>query len=142
MRPDWRVLSLLLVLFGLWAVAALAPGCDGKPRPAELIPAQPDRGAFARSLAKARTADAVRSGRLTLLEGAAAIREIDQADLDAPALDLDAYAGEVIRWVRWPDAEGKMRPDVTDLREAERVELRREALQPPGRARRPAASPP
>ena len=134
MRPDWRVLSLLLVLFGLWAFAALAPGCDGKPRPAELIPAQPG-GAHERSLAKARTAAAVRSGRLTLLEGAAAIREIDQADLDAPALDLDAYAGEVIRWVRWPDAEGKMRPDVTDLREAERVELRREALQPPGPAR-------
>ena len=129
MRPDWRVLSLLLVLFGLWAVAALAPGCDGKPRPAELLPAQPG-GAHERSLAKARTADAVRSGRLTLLEGAAAIREIDQADLDAPALDLDACASEVIRWVRGPDAEGKTCPDLADLLEAERVELRREGLLP------------
>jgi hypothetical protein len=117
MRPDWRVLSLLLALFGLWAIAALAPGCDGKPHPAELIPAQPG-GAHERSLAKSRTADAVRSGRLTLLEGAEAFPRIDQAD-DLPALDLDAACRELIRWVRGPDAEGKTRPDLADLLEAE-----------------------
>jgi hypothetical protein len=135
MRPDWRVLSLLLALFGLWAFAALAPGCDGKPRPAELIPAQPG-GAHERSLAKARTADAVRSGRLTLLEGAEAFRRIDRDNPDAPALDLDAYCREVIRWVRGPDADDKIRPDLADLLDAERAELRREGLlRPPRRGR-------
>ena len=122
MRPDWRVLSLLLVLFGLWAFFALAPDF-GKPRPAELIPAQPG-GAFERSQAKARTAGLVRSGRLTLVEGAEAFRRIDQAD-DLPALDLDAYAGEVIRWVRGPEPDDKVRPDLADLLEAGRVEMRR-----------------
>jgi hypothetical protein len=33
--------------------------------------------------------------------------------------DLDPYAGEVLRWVRGPDAEGKVRPDLADLLEAE-----------------------
>jgi hypothetical protein len=135
MRPDWRVLSLLLVLFGLWAFFALAPDF-GKPRPAELIPAQPG-GAFERSQAKARTAGLVRSGRLTLVEGAEAFRRIDQAD-DLPALDLDAYAGEVIRWVRGPEPDDKVRPDLADLLEAGRVEMRRKGgLQPPN-SRRPA----
>jgi hypothetical protein len=119
MRPDWRLLSLLLVLFGLWAVAALAPGCDGKPRPAELIPAQPGRGAYARSLARAEAAAGVRSGRLTLLEGAEAFRGIDRDNPDAPALDLDASCAEVIDWVRGADAENKVRPDLADLLAAE-----------------------
>jgi hypothetical protein len=129
MNPDWRVLSLLLVRFGLWAVAALAPGCDGKPRPAELIPAQPDRGAYARILAKGRTAEAVRAGRLTLLEAAAAFRDADRDNPDAPAPDdLDAYCGLVVAWVRGPCAGGKTRPDLAELLEAERVEMGWEEL--------------
>jgi hypothetical protein len=131
MRPGWRALSLLLVLFCLWAVAALAPGCDGgKPRPAELIPAQPDRGAYARSLAKAKAAAAVKAGRLSLVEGAEAFRRIDE-DLDGkPLADLDAYAGEVIRWVRGPDPDDKVRPDLADLLEAELDDPRRGSAVP------------
>jgi hypothetical protein len=133
-KPDWRALSLLAALCIGWLSFALAPGWDGKPRPAELIPAQPG-GAFERSQAKAWTAAAVRAGLLTLLEGAEAFRRIDQ-DADAPTLDLDAYEQEVIRWLRGPDPDDKIRPDLADLLEAERVELRREGpLQPPGPAR-------
>jgi hypothetical protein len=91
---DWRALALLL-LFADWAFVALAPGCDGRPRPAELILAKPG-GAFARSLAKGRAAEGVRSGLLTLLEGAAAFRDADRDNPDAPALDLDAYCELVV----------------------------------------------
>ena len=55
-------------------------------------------------------------------------RRIDLDNPDAPALDLNACASEVIRWVRGPDAEGKTRADLADLLEAEHVELRREGL--------------
>jgi hypothetical protein len=44
MKPDWRFLSLLAALFATWLFFALAPGLD-KPRPAELVPARPGRGA-------------------------------------------------------------------------------------------------
>jgi hypothetical protein len=65
---------------------------------------------------------------------------------EAPALDLDAYAAEVIRWVRGPTPEDKVRPDLADLLEAERVEMRREGLlRMPGEgveARHPNSVPP
>jgi hypothetical protein len=133
-RPDWRALSLLAALCGAWLFFALAPGLD-KPRPAELIPAQPG-GALERSIRKSEAAAAVRSGRLTLVEGAEAFRRIDQ-DAGAPAPDLDAYCGEVIRWVRGPDAGDKVRPDLGDLLEAELDELRQDGVRlPAGRTPR------
>jgi hypothetical protein len=85
MRPDWRILSLLLALFAAWAFAALPPGCDGgKPRPAELTPTGPDgqaerhhkwvregRGLIDRMADKAAIAREVRAGWMTLPEAAA-----------------------------------------------------------------------
>jgi formylglycine-generating enzyme required for sulfatase activity len=44
MKPDWRALALLLALFAAWAFVAFAPGCDGKPRPAEVIRRRHPRG--------------------------------------------------------------------------------------------------
>jgi hypothetical protein len=126
---EWRTLALLLALFAAWAFVALAPGCDGRPRPAVQIPARPDRGTCAWSLARARAADAVKAGRMTLLEGAAAFRNAERDNADAPAPDdLDAYCGLAVAWVRGPCAEVKTRPDLADLLEAERAELRREGL--------------
>jgi hypothetical protein len=128
MKPDWRALALLAALFSAWAIVALAPGCDGRPRPAEVVPSRPDCGAYARSLAKAQAAEEVREGRMSLLEGAAAFRDADTLLDGEPLGDSEAYCREMIAWVRGPDAEGKVLPDLASLLEAELDVLRQEGL--------------
>jgi hypothetical protein len=131
MKPDWRALALLAAIFALWEFAALAPGCDGgRPRPSELIPARPG-GAFERSLAKGRAAEAVRAGRLTLLEGAAAFREADRRCGGGEEGDEERYCRLMIDWVRGPSFKPPVLPDLASLLEAELDELRREGLRLP-----------
>jgi hypothetical protein len=53
------------------------------------------RGAFARSIAKAKAAEDVRAGRLRLLERAEAFREIEERLDYKPLADPDAYCALV-----------------------------------------------
>ena len=71
-------------------------------------------------------------GRTSTLEGAAAFRESD-ARYDGEPSDAESYCREVIRWVRGHDTEGKVRPDLACVLEAELEELRREGLRLPWR---------
>jgi hypothetical protein len=71
---------------------------------------------------------------MSLLEEAAALRDADRENPHAPAPDdLNAYCEQVVAWVRGPDAEGKVRPDMADLLEAELNEPGREGVRLPGR---------